>query len=161
MSALPPSAPAASAPTPTAPPKPHKGTLINHPTNGGLVFATVPTGLPYGLTSGDIYLKHGEHRPPRGYGLIHVWEGHKDDLLKAGYASMTEAARYIADIIRAGAPIYYEGSTSRDQRLAVVRSALGIAIIEHKPLPLGNLTWSVVTAYPKPRAQGKLVGKLQ
>lgn len=107
-------------------------------------------------------LKFGVHRGPRnGFGIAHIWEAHKGDLDKLGYAQQQDIARYVANIIRVGALIYCEFSSMRNPRLAVLKSSVGLLIVEHRPLREMPLAYSVITAYPRRQAHGTLVGKIE
>jgi len=152
----------APAPTPApTPPPPTKNSPIAHP-NGGQSFGVVPEGLPHGIPGGDIVLNYGEHiGPHRGFGIAHIWAQHQHDLIKLGYGTISDVARYVADIIVTGAPIHYEGSTSADYRLQVIRGSKGMAIIQNKIIRGGISVWSVVTTYPKRQPQGNEIGRVQ
>lgn len=136
-------------------------TLIPHP-GGGYSFGTIPSDLPHNLPGGDIYLKYGMHRGPQnGYGVAHIWAAHGPDLEKLGYASFSDVAVYVSQIVRPGTPIYREFASMRATRLAILRSALGLLIAEYRPLPQAPLRYSVITAYPRRQAHGKLVGQIE
>lgn len=132
--------------------------LILHP-NGGFSFGTVPAMPAYGLPGGDIYLKYGEHRGhQKGWGAHHIWSAHQKDF---GFKDFDEVSACIARIVTPGARIYCEFSNLKNgPRVAVLRSEIGLMIIEHRPLKEKSLAYSVITAYPKRNAHGKLVGKI-
>ncbi|HRJ62233.1 MAG TPA: hypothetical protein PKZ97_16675 [Azospirillaceae bacterium] len=135
--------------------------LIPH-TNGGFSFGAVPDTLPHGLPGGEIYLKFGVHRGPQnGFGIVHIWEAHKRDLSKLGYINQDDVIRYVIDIIKINTPIYCEFSFLKNPRLAILKSSIGLLIIEHRPLQDPSLAYSVITAYPRKQAHGVLVGRIE
>jgi hypothetical protein len=137
--------------------------LITHPDGGGRhSFGLVPAIRSCALPAGEIYLKFGEHRGPQsGFGLIHIWQSHYKDLMNRGFLEQMQVVDYVAAIAVPGAPIYCEYAHMRKPRLAVLKSLHGILIIEYRPLPSSNLSYSVITAYPRKQAHGVLVGKIE
>lgn len=107
-------------------------------------------------------MKVGEHRGPQnGFGAAHIWAAHQNDLRKLGYASPEDVVRYVARIIQTNVPIYCEFSSMRKAKLALLKSPVGLLIVEHRPLAQPDLAYSVITAYPKTQAHGTLVGRIE
>ncbi|WP_256874116.1 hypothetical protein [Pseudomonas umsongensis] len=82
--------------------------LVPHP-DGGFSFGTIPDMPKFGLPGGEIYLRVGVHRRVNsGFGVIHVWEAHKADLLKHGCQTIDGVAALLSKMIVPGAQIYCE-----------------------------------------------------
>lgn len=79
-----------------------------------------------------------------------------------GYTSEDDAARYVGDILKSGSKIYCEFSSLRNERVAVLKSHIGSAIIEHRIDGQNNTFYSVITAYKQGRRKphGQLIGEL-
>lgn len=135
-----------------------------------------PSGLPcYGslpefvsrgdvIPAGDIYLRVGNHRGPNsGFGVRHIWAEHEKELVRLGYHTVNDVARFVCDVIQPGAGVYCEfNHPGGKHRPKVLRSALGIVILEPKEADWAQSGWiySVVTAYETHRTQGTLLGRL-
>lgn len=117
------------------------------------------------IPAGDIFLRVGRHiGPNRGFGVRHIWAEHEQELVKLGYATVNDVARFVRDIIRRGVPIYCEfNSTSGKHRPAVLKSSIGIVILEPREAPETESGWIyvVVTAYTRRTAHGTLVGHIE
>lgn len=72
-------------------------------------------------------LSQGRHiGPNRGFGARHIWAEHPDEMRGAGFASEEFVPHFVAQIIKAGTPLYFEGHFSAKTRLiAVVACASG------------------------------------
>ena len=139
-------------------------TLIVNPNTGTTVFGTLPDlTLPGGtiIPAGDILLKEGtiwrEHGGAYGgFGMKHIWKDHHIELHLHGYTSMDDVPRFVSDVIQPGSEVFYEGS--RGQRCNVLRSSLGIVILEYKINPQTQTTKHyVVSAYTRRNSRGKRV----
>lgn len=117
------------------------------------------------IPAGDIYLRVGRHTGPnRGFGVRHIWAEHEQELTKLGYGTVDDVARFVRDIIRPGAPIYCEfNNAGGKHRPTVLKSALGIAVLEPREAPDTDSGWIyvVVTAYTRKTAHGVLVGRIE
>jgi hypothetical protein len=134
-----------------------------NPVAGGVIFGYVPSIESAGIDSGPIYLPYGRHiRPGNGFGLIHIWLGHQNDIKPLGYNSQEDVARYILDIIQPKSKIFDEGEISSNPKVTILRSRKGICILQNR----GDWTrgidtfYTVTTAYPKENPHGSLVGQM-
>ena len=76
-----------------------ENTLVANPA-GGFSFGTIPDMPKFGLPGGQIYLRVGVHRRANsGFGVIHVWEAHRADLLKHGCNAIEGIAALLAKMI--------------------------------------------------------------
>ena len=139
---------------------------IAHP--GGLVcYGRVPemNSKSDSIPAGDIFLRAGKHSGPnRGFGVRHIWAEHESELAKLGYGTVDDVARFVSDIIRPGVPIYCEfNHPGGKHRTTVLKSSLGVVILEPKEAPETDSGWIyvVVTAYTRRKAHGVLIGKIQ
>ena len=132
--------------------------LIAHP-SGSMSFGTLPDMPKFDLRGGEIYLRVGVHwGDNRGFGIKHIWEAHRADLLKYNCESIDGVAAHIAKMIVPGAPIYCEfKEMSGNHRVAVLKNPKGSLILEPRNERRG-FGYYVVTWYPKRRAEGTLVG---
>ncbi len=139
-----------------------ENSLVAHP-DGGYSFGTIPDMPKFGLPGGNVFLRVGVHRRANsGFGVIHVWEAHRSDLLKHGCETIDGVAAHIAKIIIPGAPIYCEFKEQRGgHRIAVLRTFTGTLILEPRHERTNGFGYYVVTWYPKRRAHGTLVGQVQ
>lgn len=138
-----------------------ENTLIASPT-GGFSFGTIPEMPKFGLPGGQIYLRVGVHRRANsGFGVMHVWEAHRADLLRHGCTAIEGVAALLARMIVPGAQIYCEFKEQRGgQRIAVLRSAIGTLILEPRHERANGFGYYIVTWYPQRRAHGTLVGQI-
>ena len=142
----------------------HKNKYIINPHTGTPVFGVIPeiNHKSYNFPEGDIFLKYGEHRGAnRGWGLNHIWIEHEKELVLQGYTSLEDVARYVSDILQTGSKIFCEFSSLKNERVAVLQSPIGSAIIEHRIDGENNTFYSVITAYKQGRPYGQLIGKLK
>ncbi len=119
--------------------------------------------MKYGKTEfpeGIIKLRQGKHfGPNRGFGIVHIWKEHAMALKKIGYDNSTNVPRFIADIIKPNSPIHCEFNNLKGKhKIAVVRSTLGIVILEKKQDGDNIVFYSVVTAFDKKFAHGTKIG---
>ncbi len=134
-------------------------TLILHPTNGTQFFGMVPEKRVSGvlIPGAPIVLKLGRHGGRGGFGVRHIWSRHELEVRARGYTCIDDVARYVAEIVRPGSPIFCEFARLRDIRVTVVRTTTGIAVLEHKQG--GNdCHYSVVTAFAQRNAHGTRIG---
>jgi hypothetical protein len=141
------------------------GLWLHHPNKAQKDnFGTVPEVTSRGILipGGIIRLKHGRHTGPnKGFGATHIWAEHQSEMLKAGFSEENQVADYVASIIEPGTPIFCEFSNMKNfQRLAVVKSARGLAILEFKGT-VDDGHYSVVTAYANRQTHGTLVGTVR
>lgn len=140
----------------------HKNTFVLNPESDSFVYGSVPeiNFRDDSFVGGDIFLRHGEHRGPnRGFGVVHIWAEHEKDLRKIGFNSQNEVSRFVSEIIRPRLPIYCEFNDARgNHRLAVLKSSKGIVYLEMKQNADNEQFYSVVTAFPKGKARGTIIG---
>ena len=136
-------------------------TLIPHPTNGTFVFGRVVEKKTKGffIPGGDVYLKLGKHGGRGGFGVRHIWTRHHVDLSARGYIAENDVAKYVADIVRPGSPVFCEFAHIRDVRVTVVRTAMGVAVLEYKNIAEPH--YSVVTAFARRNAHGTRIGSVE
>lgn len=134
--------------------------LVPHPTNGTVFFGRVEEAKSrkYFIPGAPIVLKVGKHSSRGGFGVRHIWARHEKELQAKGYTSVEDVPRYVADIICEGSAILYEGA-SWSTRVTVVRSRLGVAILEHQDHG-DDCYYSVVTAFAHSNAHGVKVGSV-
>lgn len=140
-----------------------KNQFVVNPVSLTPSFGTFPEINSRGVvfSEGEIYLKYGEHRGAnRGFGLEHIWAEHQRHLIANGYLEKKDVARYIADIIRPKASIHSEFASIRNARVQVVRSAVGMAVLEERFDGSNMPIYSVITAYLG-KAQGPKIGALR
>jgi len=140
----------------------NKNKYVVNPVTQTPSFGTFPLIESRGIVflEGEIYLKHGVHRGPnRGFGMEHIWAEHQNYLIANGYTEKIDVARYVADIIKPKASIHSEFAEMGNKRVQVVKSAVGMVILEER-LDGSNIPiYSVVTAYLG-KAQGPKIGAL-
>lgn len=138
----------------------NKNRYVVNPVSLTPSFGTFPTINSRGIVflEGEIYLKHGEHTAAnRGFGREHIWAEHQRYLIENGYPSKEEVARYVADIIQPNASIHSEFEQLRNKRVQVVKSAVGLVVLEER-LDGANVNfYSVITAY-RGKAKGPKIG---
>jgi hypothetical protein len=138
--------------------------LLTNPTTGRSSFGYIEEVRVSGILipSGSIYLKQGEHRGPNhGYGAAHIWAEHSREMMSVGFSALEQVPAFVASIVMPGSRVYFEAAQLRGgKRVSVVKSSNGMAVLEHKGT-WGNPSYSVVTAYLKPRAHGTLVGTVR
>ncbi len=115
------------------------------------------------ISSGPIYLLQGQHfGRNRGYGVDHIWAEHEADVIKAGYSRIEDVPSYVSRIVCSGAVVHCEFAQLRgDQRLTVVRSPMGKAVLELRRPRGAEPFYSVLTAYGQNRADGTRVGTVR
>ena len=143
---------------------PTKNTFIINPKNSSFVYGRIPnmkSGRDY-FEAGDIKLRFGEHRRAnRGFGVVHIWAEHSNELIRLGYKTIEDVPNYISDIIVVGAQIYCEFNDIRsNHRLAVLKTAKGIVYLERKSNGNNDIFYSVVTAFRKNKAHGTRIGSV-
>lgn len=144
-------------------PQPKPNDRVQHPDTGSFSFGVVPECKSESETipEGRIELRNGRHRGPnKGFGIEHIWAEHQKEMEQAGFSSIDDVPAYVATIVRAGTPIYFEGGYYSHQRVAVVNSSAGTAILEMKHSADG-VVWSIVTAFSGKNSNGTLVGAVQ
>ncbi|MCA0205832.1 MAG: hypothetical protein LCH92_15915 [Proteobacteria bacterium] len=113
------------------------------------------------LPAGPVLLLMGEHfGPNRGWGARHIWHEHQREIAARGWDQFEDVAKFVALIVCAGTPVFFEGPGTRNTRLAVVRSRTGTAILESRDRRDGHI-WSVVTAFAGTKTHGTRVGTVR
>ncbi|MGQ0563664.1 MAG: hypothetical protein ACT4OK_01150 [Gemmobacter sp.] len=108
-----------------------------------------------------ILLFAGRHiGPNRGYGAQHIWAEHAAEMARYGFRSADKVPDYVAKLVRAGTPLYFEGASFRRTRLLAVRTAEGTTILEYLDRRDGPI-WSVVTAFSGTKTHGTRVGTVR
>ena len=142
-----------------------KNKTLKHPETGEDSFGYIPEMHSKGeiIKSGRIILRVGQHfSANRGFGANHIWDEHHPELIKAGYSSVHDTSQFVADIIKPGVPIFCEFSSVRgNHRPTVLRTSVGLVILEPVTLGDNELVYSVVTAYTKRNAQGTKIGEIK
>lgn len=139
-----------------------RGSLLHHP-SGRADFGIVPEASSRDTTipEGPILLFEGEHTGPnRGFGAAHIWAEHQREMARLGLMTYDDVPAFVAEIVRAGSPIFYEGPYGRALKVAVVRSSAGTAILQavHRR---DGVIWSVVTAYAGNKTHGTRIGTVR
>lgn len=135
-------------------------TRLLHPTNGQHAFGIVPDAKWRDVLfpSGNIYLPRGKHTGPnRGFGARHIWAEHAKEMRAIGLETEDDVPAYVARIVCARTPLYFEGALWTKTRLMAVRGVSGTAILE---LIKGRheTFWSIVTAYSANKKHGSQIG---
>lgn len=136
-------------------------TLVQHPSNGTYYFGRVAEKNVKGIVipGAPIVLKLGRHSPRGGFGVHHIWARHKAEILARGYSAEADVAKYVAEIVCPGSPVYCEFGHIRAERVTVVRTRIGVAVLEHKTS--GEEThYSVVTAFAQRNPHGTRIGTI-
>lgn len=145
-------------------PKSNKNQSIINPKTGTVYFGRIDEikNAKYYIPAGDILLKEGEHiGPNRGFGVQHIIFEHKDELARLGYTTQECVARFVSDVICTGAGIYCEFSHLTKSRVTVLKTSLGVVVIEERVDGQNNIFYSVVTAFTANRAHGIKIGAIQ
>jgi hypothetical protein len=134
--------------------------IIAHPLTGDPYFGRVPEYrtkrdiIPEGL----IILLQGRHNGPnRGFGARHIWSEHSKEMLADGFETEDQVSHYVARIVCAGTPLFFEASSWRSTRIMAVRSLAGTAILELRQRRTETV-WSVVTAFSANKKHGIQIG---
>lgn len=139
--------------------------LVTHPASQTDSFGYVPEITSKGETiyGGRIILRTGRHKGPnRGFGVNHIWDEHHPELIKLGYLTVHDTVNFVEKIIQPGTPIYCEFNDLRgNHRPTVLRTSVGLVVLEPVNLGDGELVYSVVTAYMKRSASGTKVGQIK
>lgn len=136
---------------------------IPNPTNGTLSFGIIPPLILAGedFPEAEIRLFQGRHvGPHRGFGARHIWQEHSATIMKMGLTEEALVSHFVAQIVRTGTPLFYEGASWKTTRLMAVRGASGQAILEFRAQRAGAI-WSVVTAFPGTKTHGTRVGTVR
>lgn len=113
------------------------------------------------IPEGEIQLRHGRHwGPNKGFGAAHIWAEHQKEMQQAGFTIREQVADYVASIVQTGSAIYYEGGHHTRQKITIIRSSVGTAVLELKHEGQTAI-WSVVTAYSRKNANGTRIGAVQ
>jgi hypothetical protein len=141
----------------------HKNTLIENPKTNTNVYGLIPYinfRKNDEFSAGEIVLRYGEHRGPnKGFGVAHIWAEHASDLKKIGYHNIKDVAKFISDAITPRSPIYCEFNNMKgNNRIAVLKTSVGIVYLELKKDGHNKEFYSVVTAFPKGKARGTQIG---
>ena len=154
-----------------------KYTLIRNPSSktNGYSFGVVKnlnirTEPHLTSTEADIYLFLGFHKYTKGYrkhtgyfGLKHIRAVHENEIRNRGFVDelncRTLIPEYVASIVRPGTRLYYEGEIRKYPRL-LAWTGTEVGVLQFREDQRHGEHWSIVTAYPKPKVEGKLVGKI-
>lgn len=138
------------------------GTIFSHPTNGTDFFGRVleKTVGKILIPAGPIVLKRGRYGQG-GWGARHIWQRHQTEMRKAGFHTEDDVVRYVATIIIPGTPLYCEFVRVQTTRLTVVRSATGMAVLQHQEDRSIGACYSVVTAFDGRNPHGTRIGKVE
>jgi hypothetical protein len=128
--------------------------LLN-PRTGSEIFALVPSIIRYGFPQAPVFLFFGR----RSFGAAHIWDRHSIEMSRKGFDHFHQVPDFVSTIVKPSGPLHFEGSFMRD-RLAVVQSASGTAILELFTPPNASPYYSVVTAYLGFKRHGPRIGQL-
>ncbi|MES0197004.1 hypothetical protein [Mesorhizobium sp. M0011] len=136
-------------------------TLIQHPSNGTYYFGRVEEKNVRGVAipGAPVVLKLGRHSARGGFGVRHIWARHKAEVLACGYVEEGDVPKYVAAIVCPGSPVYCEFGHIGDVRVTVVRTKIGIAVLEHK-IRGDDIHYSVVTAFAQRNPHGTRIGSI-
>lgn len=140
----------------------NKNSKVTNPKNQNHIFGIVPSfNLGNGIITPEapIILKVGHHiyKTKSGFGVNHIWAGHKNEIITAGYNNIEDVAQFVGDIIVPGTDIFCEKiGWSNGHICNVLQSSLGIVILELQK----NDEYSVISAYTRKQSRGTLVGKI-
>ena len=81
-------------------------------------------------------------------------------MAKLGFKGFLEVPAYVADIIKLGAPLYYEGGKWGTITLMCVRPNGGTAVFEYTESRELNY-WKIITAFSGKKAHGTRVGTVR
>lgn len=134
-------------------------TLIIHPTNGTYYFGMIPEKIVRGILvpGAPIVLKLGRHSGRGGFGARYIWARHEKEIRAKGHTCIEDVSKYVAEIVRPGSPIFCEFAQLRDMRVTIVRTSIGVAVLEHKEMG-DDRHYSVVTAFAQRNAHGTRIG---
>ena len=138
-------------------------TLIPNPADGTYFFGHIEEKTVRGLLipSGPIVLRRGSHSRKAGYGVRHIWARHGNELIKRGYNTESDVARFVGSIIAPHSPVYCEFNTIKNTRVSVVRNSCGMAVLEHRVGPGDSGLYSVVTAFLHRNPHGTRIGSVK
>ena len=134
-----------------------------HPLNGGRNFGLIQALKLGGVSfpEAEIRLFLGKHiGPNRGFGAKHIWAEHRIEMQRAGLCDAEDVPSYVAQIIRDGTPLFFEGASFRNTRLLAVRAQNGTAILEFRDQRAAPI-WSIVTAFSGTKTHGTRVGTVR
>lgn len=124
------------------------------------VFPVLPKQYRITFPTGQIVLKHGEHKGAnRGFGVIHILAEHKADLTRFGLShDETGVTLYVEMILQSGARIFSEFNSLRgNHRPMIVYSRIGTVILERQEIS-GQIVYSIVTAFGRTNPRGSQIG---
>ena len=137
-------------------------TIIPHPSNGTPFFGQIEEKNVRGflIPAAPIILRRGKASRHGGFGVRHIWAWHATEMRTCGYTREDQVADYVADIVCPGSAVLCEFEIRRDTRVTVARSAIGVAVLEHKEGRDGICVYSVVTAFAQRNPHGTRVGSI-
>lgn len=142
-------------------PPPNPNATITNPLTGTPEFGVFPRIEAGGrvFEQGLIYLRHGKHfGPNRGFGLEHIWTEHFSQHQSAQEA-LPDVAALINGVLVSGATIHYEYRNGKDgDRTTILKSAVGIVIVEARTDGLNRSYYVIVTAFAGTKAYGPIIG---
>ncbi len=124
--------------------------LVN-PLTGKLFFGIIPqikTKHRF-FPEGEIWLPQGTKR----YGAVHIFEVHQKEF---NLSSLDDVPILLSRMIVRGSPLYDEGCGMTNPRVTILKSAMGLVIVELKP----ENRYHVVTAYAKKNPHGVQIGRI-
>lgn len=138
-------------------------TLLKHPTQDTYIFGYIAEKNSRGviIPKGPIHLKSGKHNGPnKGFGAAHIWAEHRREMEVRGHTMREHVPAYVAEIVCPGASVFCEfENMSKWQKLAVIRTAIGTAILQY--VASKEAHYSVVTAFARKNANGTRIGSVQ
>ena len=136
--------------------------VIRHPHNGSTTYGFVPpllaiTGsarslpvrLTYGRQAGDEY----------GYGALHCWKGHEEDIRELGGDCPEDSALLVASVIKDGTSLFFEKNEGGSSKIVAYRPCAGTVVLGLTGK--GNFQyWKVITAHAEKGRSGRQLGQI-
>lgn len=144
---------------------------VLNPKNGTYTFGFIPALTLVSQNKGiiqtqyaPIHLTEGKHFSANtGWGVTHIWAEHSQDVINAGYTSISGVPDFVESILNKPANIYFEDRSIKRTRVNCVRIVTGTVVLEYVRLIVDKIEtpyWRVVTAYSNTRTNGVLVGNI-
>ncbi|MCK5816239.1 MAG: hypothetical protein KAH07_09875 [Flavobacteriaceae bacterium] len=134
-----------------------KNTKIFNPENNSLIFGRVPNN-PKGIPEGLIYLRLGFSgvgaNKKGAFGARHIWDKHKKDL---SINSPKDLPLILSKILIVGSDILYEN----EKKPVVLNTNKGLVSLQLKKDSLGNVEYSIISAYSRKNSRGVVFAKLE
>ena len=132
--------------------------FLTNPNTGGFSFGRIPE-----INTRWQHFPCGEILLPIGKQISHVsgfGAKHRTEMAKLGFKGFQEVPAYVANIIKQGAPLYYEGGKWDAIRLMCVRPNGGTAVFEYTE-SRELYYWKIITAFSGKKAHGTRVGTVR